>query len=67
MLENIEGLMTDGILIFPEGFTTVNKFTFSNCDQIKFVEFPSTISYFGQGAFAFCDSYESFTSFDSFA
>lgn len=55
VLENIEGLMTDGILIFPEGFTTVNNFTFSNCDQIKFVEFPSTISYLGQGAFAFCD------------
>ena len=55
-LYNIEGLMTNGILIIPEGITSIGTFAFSECDRIRYVELPSTITTVGQGAFAFCDS-----------
>ena len=55
-LKTIEGIMTDGILILPEGFTSANGLCFSECDQIKYVEFPSTINYVGQACFSWCDN-----------
>ena len=53
---------TEGIS-FGEGFTSVGNFAFNECDAIKFVDFPSTINYLGQGAFAFCDNLQ-IVSFD---
>ena len=55
-LKNIDGIMTDGIMILPEGFTSASTLCFSECDQIKFVEFPSTINYVGQACFSWCDN-----------
>lgn len=55
-LKNVDGIMTDGILILPEGFTSAGNLCFSECDQIKFVEFPSTINYVGQACFSWCDN-----------
>lgn len=54
-LKNVDGLLTNGILIIPEGFTSVDNLCFYECDQIVYVEFPSTINYVGQAAFAFCN------------
>ena len=56
VLKNVDGLMTDGILIIPEGITSVGSLAFSECDQIKYVEFPSTIDYVGQACFSWCDN-----------
>ncbi|MBQ8840135.1 MAG: leucine-rich repeat protein [Clostridia bacterium] len=57
LLRNIDGLMTEGILIIPEGVTSINSpCAFSECDQITYVEFPSTINFVGQAAFSFCDN-----------
>ena len=55
-LKNVDGLMENGILIIPEGFTSLGTLSFNECDQIRFVEFPSTINYVGQAAFAWCDN-----------
>ena len=55
-LKNVDGLMTDGILILPEGVTSVGTLSFNECDQIVYVEFPSTINYVGQACFAWCDN-----------
>ena len=58
-LKNVDGLITDGVLIIPEGITAVGSnngaFTFQNCDELVYVEFPSTINYLCQGAFASCN------------
>ena len=56
-LKNVDGMMENGILIIPEGITSINaNCAFTNCDQIIYVEFPSTINYVGQAAFSYCDS-----------
>ena len=55
-LKNIEGLMDNGIMIFPEGFTSISPLTFTECDQIRYVEFSSTFNYLGQACFSFCDN-----------
>ena len=48
---------TDGLLIFPEGFTSISaNSAFYNCDLIKYVEFPSTFTYLGQAAFNDCSN-----------
>ena len=53
-LRYIDG--TDGLLIFPEGFTTIDpNNAFENCHNIKYVEFPSTFTKLGQAAFNNCD------------
>ena len=53
-LQYIDG--TDGLLIFPEGFSSISaNNSFYNCDKIKYVEFPSTFTYLGQAAFHDCD------------
>ncbi|MBO4983656.1 MAG: leucine-rich repeat domain-containing protein [Clostridia bacterium] len=53
-LQYIDG--TEGLLIFPEGFTRIAaNNAFYNCDKIKYVEFPSTFTYLGQAAFHDCD------------
>ena len=63
-LKNIDGLMTDGVLIIPEGVTTISSAcAFTECDEIVYVEFPSTITYVGQAAFSFCDKLQ-LVSFD---
>ncbi len=55
-LKRIDGLMQDGILIIPEGIKSLGELAFYECDQIKYVEFPSTINYVGQACFAWCDN-----------
>ncbi len=53
-LQYIDG--TDGLLIFPEGFSSISaNNAFYNCDKIKYVEFPSTFTFLGQAAFHDCD------------
>lgn len=54
-LQYIDG--NDGLLIFPEGFTTIkDNNAFYNCDKIKYIEFPSTFTFLGQAAFNDCSS-----------
>ena len=55
-LKNIGGLMENGILIIPEGFTSTGSLSFNECDQIRYVEFPSTFNNVGQASFAWCDN-----------
>ncbi len=56
-LSNVDGLITNGVLVIPEGFTRINgQLSFSDCDRLVYVEFPSTITYVGQAAFSWCDN-----------
>lgn len=55
-LKNIDGIMENGILIIPEGITTIGALSFNECDQIKYIEFPSTITTLNQACFAWCDN-----------
>lgn len=56
-LAYIDGMLENGILIIPEGVKRINdNCAFSECDQIVYVEFPSTIEFVGQAAFSFCDN-----------
>ena len=56
VLKNIDGLMENGILVIPEGITSINSLAFTECDQIRFVDFPSTIDFVGQACFSYCDN-----------
>jgi len=61
-LKNVDGLITDGVLIIPEGFTSIGSYkddnqayVFSNCDELLYAEMPSTLVGICRDAFNGCN------------
>ena len=52
-LKQLDGLIENGLMIIPEGNTSVGSFAFTECDAIEYIEFPSTFNYVGQQGFSY--------------
>ena len=57
-LKQLDGLIENGILILPEGVTSVGTFAFTECDAITYIDFPSTFNYVGQQGFSYMSNVE---------
>ena len=42
-------------LVIPEGVSAIKDYTFQNCESITSVVIPASVTYIGDGAFAWCD------------
>lgn len=52
-----EGCFSDSGVVevtIPEGYTTIESFSFSGCQSLKSVDFADSVSYIGMGAFSGC-------------
>ena len=52
-LENAGDFIVDGVMIIPEGVTTVNTFAFSYCEGITYIDMPSTLTTINQQGFSY--------------
>ena len=52
-LEKVPGLIENKILTIPDNYTSVGAFTFTNCDKIEAIIFPSTFNFIGQQGFSY--------------
>ena len=54
-LKQVDGLIENGVLTIPEGTASIGTFTFNNCDEIIYIDLPSTLTYVGQQGFSYMD------------
>lgn len=63
-LNQVDGLIENGVMTIPEGVSEIGTFAFSECDAITAIIFPSTINKIYQQGFSYMDSVQ-IISFDA--